>query len=89
MKIRKTPLFYISLIILIVGLPVGIYGLTLPGWDALLGVFALLQVVGSWVLFVLEQLLLRLLKPRANALLLADTGVLLATVAGIMLLMNC
>jgi hypothetical protein len=88
MKSRKTPLFYISIVILIVGLPVGIYGLTLPGWDALLGVFALILVFGSWILFALEQLLIKLFKPDAYGLLVIDTGLLVMTVATIILMLN-
>lgn len=76
MHLRKTLLFYLTALVCVVGIPGGIYGLTLPGDAAFVGYFVLFFIFTLLVAFVLEQLIVNLLKTRRYAALFIDLGLL-------------
>lgn len=81
MKIRKTPLFYLVLLSCLVGIPVGIYGLTLTGCESLIGLIILVLVLFTVVALAVEQLLIKLLQPGIYGILLIEAGLLAGAVA--------
>lgn len=81
MKIRKTPLFYVVLLISVICVPFGIYGLILSGWAGLVGLLAFICTFASVVALVLEQLLLRFLQPGLLGVIFLDMALLAGVVA--------
>ena len=83
MKIRKTPLFYLVLLSCLLGVPGGIYGLTLTGGASLLGAVIFSFVFFAIVALVLEQLMVALLQPNIYGVLLIDLGFAIGVAAAI------
>ncbi len=63
---KYNPTFFsvISIIGIIVGIPVGIYGLTLTGGASLIGEVILAIVIGLFILLVIDRVLASLFDPK-------------------------
>lgn len=72
MNLRKTPLFWLVLLIVLMGTPYGFYALTLPGGESLVGAVLLMFVFASVTVLALEQVLVSLFEPKIWGVLTID-----------------
>jgi hypothetical protein len=79
-KYKPTFLSVVSIIGIIIGIPLGFYGMTLTGGASLIGVVIFAVVIGLFILLVLDRVLVSIFDPKKLSIIELGIFIILLTI---------